>query len=186
MMWSPDVHFFILPSVKLCHFPSGIIFLDKRKSDESVVGFTPAADGCDRLPWSIRVGRICALYISITGGKWISLRNGFGHEVGGPVVAIIFPRRHKVWRWAAMGRWSFYFSPSCRPQCEVSNPECLQNGFISSPTTVVNCVVAWHFGVWDRRHSPWLCDGLAPSPKGRTSRTLDPAQYLYNVLRALK
>jgi|688.fasta_scaffold2633271_1 hypothetical protein len=34
--------------------------------------------------------------ISITGGKWISLRNGFGHEVGGPFEAIIFPRRHKV------------------------------------------------------------------------------------------
>lgn len=64
------------------------------------IGFTPATDGCDRLLWSIRVQRICVYCISITGGKWISLRNGFGHEAdGGSSEAIIFHDATKSGIW---------------------------------------------------------------------------------------
>jgi hypothetical protein len=104
IIWSIPLYPFLLFFYQFVLLSTVISLLEwsfsLREMMNRFLGFTPATDGCDRLLWSIRVQRICVYCISITGGKWISLRNGFGHEAdGGSSEAIIFHDATKSGIW---------------------------------------------------------------------------------------
>ena len=167
MIHPPYVHFFLLLStvISLLEWSFSLGEMMNR-----FLGFTPATDGCDWLLWSIRVQRIYVYCISITDGKWISLRNGFGHEAdGGSSEAIIFHDATKSGIWTVdiifLGThtiWCWNFD------------NVYKMVLFCDKRSNVNCVVAWHLGVWDRRLE--LVVGFEPENAGRHVRL--SAQHL--------